>query len=58
MASIAVDSRAAPSLGLGTCWTGFLQPGSETVRPGFVVGFPEVQFARIPARRPAQVTGQ
>ena len=69
--SIATLELAAPSFGLGTCWAGFLHhaansspwvhsalelPSGCRMSGGAIIGDPEYQYARIPARRPTHVT--
>ncbi|HTP51395.1 MAG TPA: nitroreductase family protein [Anaeromyxobacteraceae bacterium] len=69
--AVATLELAAPSFGLGTCWAGFLQqaansspwvhsalelPSGCRMCGGAIVGYPEFQHVRMPARRPAQIT--
>ncbi len=58
------------SFGLGACWAGFLHhaannslevygalglPQGNQMHGGMMVGYPDFEYARIPARKPAQV---
>lgn len=69
--ALATAELAAPSFGLGTCWAGFLHQAANSsprvqaalelppncrMCGAVMLGYPELEFARIPARRPAQVT--
>jgi nitroreductase/NAD-dependent dihydropyrimidine dehydrogenase PreA subunit len=69
--AIAMLELAALSFGLGACWAGFLHQAvnnySEVydalgLPPGhrfcgaLMIGYPEFEYARIPARKPASVT--
>jgi len=62
---------AALSFGLGTCWAGFLYqavhssaevamaidlPTGHRMIGGLMIGYPELEYARVPARNPAAVT--
>jgi nitroreductase/NAD-dependent dihydropyrimidine dehydrogenase PreA subunit len=62
---------AALSFGLGTCWAGFLYraalnsyevaaalalPPGHRMCGGLMIGYPEFEYSRIPARNPARVT--
>lgn len=62
---------ASLSFGLGACWAGFLHhaalnyaevhealglPPGHQMCGGLMIGYPEFEYARIPARKPASVT--
>jgi nitroreductase/NAD-dependent dihydropyrimidine dehydrogenase PreA subunit len=62
---------ASPSFGLGACWAGFLHnaalnyaevyefldlPPGHQMCGGLMIGYPEFEYARIPARKGARVT--
>jgi len=62
---------ALPTLGLGTCWAGFVMraaidsptvraaigaPEGQTPFAGLMVGIPDIRYHRIPARRELRVT--
>ena len=68
--ALATLELVAPSFGLGTCWTGFLHmaaasspevlgslalPVGHRMCGGLMIGYPEFEYARVPARRPARV---
>jgi len=61
---------AAQSFGLGACWAGFLHmaarsysevydalglPPGHLMYGGLTIGYPEFEYARIPARKPSEV---
>ncbi len=69
--ALATMELAALSFGLGACWAGFLHhaanstaevhnalslPPGNTMCGGLMIGYPEFEYARIPARNPASVT--
>jgi nitroreductase/NAD-dependent dihydropyrimidine dehydrogenase PreA subunit len=62
---------ASVSFGLGACWAGFLYHASNSyaevndflglppgiqMHGGLTIGYPEFEYARIPARNPAKIT--
>jgi nitroreductase/NAD-dependent dihydropyrimidine dehydrogenase PreA subunit len=62
---------AAHSLGLGTCWAGFLMSGANAYQPlaealalpvgqrlygAMMLGYPQFRYHRIPPRDPARIT--
>ena len=68
--ALATLDLAALPFGLGTCWAGFLTmaaassyevatalglPPGHRMLGGVMIGYPEFEYARIPARNPAQV---
>jgi len=68
--ALATLDLAALPFGLGTCWAGFLTmaaagsyevatalglPPGHRMLGGMMIGYPEFEYARIPARNPAQV---
>jgi nitroreductase len=70
MIALATLDLAALPFGLGTCWAGFLyqaalsSPGVATALAlppghrmcgGLMIGYPEFEYSRIPARNPARV---
>jgi nitroreductase/NAD-dependent dihydropyrimidine dehydrogenase PreA subunit len=69
--ALATLELAALSFGLGTCWAGFLHqavhssagvamaldlPPGHRMIGGLLIGYPELEYARVPARKPAAVT--
>jgi len=70
--ALAYAELYAPSLGLGTCWTGFMEscaisgyepllsllsiPEKMQVTGGLMVGVPAIHYHRLPDRSPLQVT--
>jgi nitroreductase/NAD-dependent dihydropyrimidine dehydrogenase PreA subunit len=69
--ALATLELASLSLGLGACWAGFLHhaalsyaevhdalelPQGHHMCGGLMIGYPEFDYARIPARKPASVT--
>eukprot|EP01105_Mastigella_eilhardi_P011323 TRINITY_DN2618_c0_g1_i6.p1 TRINITY_DN2618_c0_g1~~TRINITY_DN2618_c0_g1_i6.p1 ORF type:complete len:111 (+),score=24.35 TRINITY_DN2618_c0_g1_i6:427-759(+) len=66
--ALANMEMAAPSLGLATCWCGFLMLAAQQYEPlkkefnghavvgALVVGEPQVQYQRCVPRKPVQVT--
>lgn len=69
--ALATLELAAPSFGLGACWAGFLHqavnssagvamaldlPPGHRMIGGLLIGYPELEYARVPARKPAAVT--
>ena len=68
--ALATLELVAPSFGLGTCWTGFLHmaaasspevlgslalPVGHRMCGGLIIGYPELEYARVPTRNPARV---
>jgi nitroreductase/NAD-dependent dihydropyrimidine dehydrogenase PreA subunit len=68
--ALATMELASLSFGLGACWAGFLHhaalsyadvyealdlPPDHQMCGGLLLGYPEFQYARIPARKPASV---
>ncbi len=71
MIALSTLELAALSFGLGTCWAGFLffaakssyevatalgLPPGHHMCGGMMIGYPEFEYSRIPARNPARVT--
>ncbi len=71
MIALTTLELAALSFGLGTCWAGFLffaakssaevaaaleLPSGHHMCGGLMIGYPEFEYSRIPARNPARVT--
>lgn len=69
--ALATMELASVSLGIGACWAGFLHhaalnyadvhdalelPRGHQMCGGLMIGYPEFEYARVPARRPATVT--
>lgn len=69
--ALATLELASLSFGLGACWAGFLHhaslnyaevhdfldlPPGHQMCGGLMIGYPEFEYARIPARKPAAVT--
>jgi nitroreductase len=70
--ALAYAELYAPTLGLGTCWAGFVEscavagyapllsllpiPEKLQVTGGIMVGFPAIRYHRLPDRNPLQVT--
>jgi nitroreductase/NAD-dependent dihydropyrimidine dehydrogenase PreA subunit len=69
--ALATLELTSPSFGLGACWAGFLHhaslnygevhealgmPPGHQMCGGLMIGYPEFEYARIPARRPASVS--
>ena len=69
--ALATLELASLSFGLGACWAGFLHhaalsytevheflglPPGHQMCGGLMIGYPEFEYARIPARKPASVT--
>ena len=61
---------AAKSAGLGCCWAGFFYMSAQTYPPmiealalpqncipygALMVGYPEIKYQRVPARKPAEI---
>jgi nitroreductase len=71
MIALTTLELAALSFGLGTCWAGFLYyaaksscevatslglPAGHHMCGGMMIGYPEFEYSRIPARKPSRVT--
>lgn len=69
--ALATLELAAVAFGLGACWAGFLHhaalnygevhgalglPPGHQMHGGLMIGYPEFEYTRIPARKPAAVT--